>query len=120
MHLFTYGTLMFPAVWRLVVGREYRTAAAALNGFQVRRAAGQLFPVMFAGDAEDVVHGLVYFDLDDAALRLLDEFESDLYQRSSVTVRLISDARQLHCETYVLPTRNLRHASDEAWSAKWF
>ena len=120
MHLFTYGTLMFPAVWRLVVGRDFRTAPATVNGFRVRRAAGQLFPVMYAGDAEDVVRGRVYFDLDDTTLRLLDKFESSLYERRALNAKLTEGGRTFRCEAYLLPSRNGRYASDEAWSSEWF
>jgi hypothetical protein len=80
---------------------------------------GDLFPVMVRGAAEDSVQGVVHFDLDDAALRALDEYESDLYERLEVAVRL-DDGRTLDCQAYVLPEAHRRWASEVRWDAEWF
>ncbi len=119
MHLFTYGTLMFPAVWRAVVGREFPTRPASAAGFCVTRAQGELFPVMYAGHPGDVVRGLLYVDVDDATMAVLDEFESTLYERVALSATL-ADGGEVTCHAYLLPERNRRFASDEAWTREWF
>jgi gamma-glutamylcyclotransferase (GGCT)/AIG2-like uncharacterized protein YtfP len=119
MHLFAYGTLMFPAVWRRVVGREFRSRRASIAGYKALRANGELFPVLVPGKANGRVDGVVYSDLDDGTLALLDEFESDLYERVSVNV-VLDDGKPQACQAYVLPERNRRFASSERWDPEWF
>jgi gamma-glutamylcyclotransferase (GGCT)/AIG2-like uncharacterized protein YtfP len=48
MHLFTYGTLMFPEVWQAVVGRQFETTPAQLPGYEIYRVAGALYPGIIA------------------------------------------------------------------------
>jgi gamma-glutamylcyclotransferase (GGCT)/AIG2-like uncharacterized protein YtfP len=119
MHLFAYGTLMFPEVWRRVVGREFRTQRASIDGYVALRAKEELFPVLLPGGANERVDGVVYFDLDHGTLARLDEFESDFYERVSVNA-ILDDGRPLTCQAYVLPERNRPFASNERWDATWF
>lgn len=119
MNLFAYGTLLFPEIWRRVVPREFDAMPAAVRGFRVRRAAGELFPVMLAAGADDEVAGLVFFDVDAATIALLDQYESELYDRVAVEATL-GDGRRVPCEAYVLPDSRARFASDERWTPQWF
>jgi gamma-glutamylcyclotransferase (GGCT)/AIG2-like uncharacterized protein YtfP len=119
MHLFTYGTLMFPAVWQAVVGREFPVQHATLAGYRIARAKGQDFPVMLPAMSSDQVCGLVYFDVDGPALDRLDKFESELYERCAVAP-VLAGGQALECQAYVLPERHARYASDEPWTAEWF
>ncbi len=119
MNLFAYGTLMFPAVWRRVVGREFAAQPASVSGYAVFRVADGVYPVMVAAAPDDRVSGLVYRGIDDATLRLLDEYESDLYDRVEVQA-LFAGGELIACEAYVLPERNHAHASNGPWSAETF
>ncbi|MCA9235503.1 MAG: gamma-glutamylcyclotransferase [Planctomycetales bacterium] len=119
MHLFTYGTLMFAEVWRRVVPREFATEQATVRGYRVRRAAGELFPVMMPAEADAAVTGVVYFDVDVASLALLDEYESTLYDRVGLTA-VLPDGRQIECQGYVLPHDKACFASNEPWTPEWF
>jgi gamma-glutamylcyclotransferase (GGCT)/AIG2-like uncharacterized protein YtfP len=119
MHLFTYGTLMFPAVWGLVLGRTFPTQAARVTGYAVYQARGEVFPVMVAAGDDDLVAGLAYLNVDDSAIVALDAFESDLYDRVAVSAAL-ADGRQLACQAYVLPKRNRRLAASTGWDAARF
>jgi gamma-glutamylcyclotransferase (GGCT)/AIG2-like uncharacterized protein YtfP len=49
-HLFTYGTLMFPEVWRVVVAKNFETTPAQLPGYEIFRVAGALYPGIIAID----------------------------------------------------------------------
>jgi gamma-glutamylcyclotransferase (GGCT)/AIG2-like uncharacterized protein YtfP len=119
MHLIAYGTLMFPEVWRRVVGREFQTMRGSIAGYTALRAKGELFPVLVPGGANERVDGVVYFNLEDGTLARLDEFESDFYERVSVHA-VLDDGRPLACQAYVLPERNRRFASRERWDPAWF
>jgi gamma-glutamylcyclotransferase (GGCT)/AIG2-like uncharacterized protein YtfP len=119
MNLFTYGTLMFPEIWRRVVGRPFVTVPAMLAGYAVYRVAGGVYPVMVQAEPHVLVRGVIYFDVDDAALALLDEYESDLYDRVPVAATA-DDGRLIECQTYVLPPSRRSFASNVPWDAAWF
>jgi hypothetical protein len=43
MNLFAYGTLMFPAIWRAIVGREAASERASVKGYLVFKAPSDVF-----------------------------------------------------------------------------
>jgi gamma-glutamylcyclotransferase (GGCT)/AIG2-like uncharacterized protein YtfP len=119
MNLFAYGTLMFPAIWLRIVGREFLAQPASVAGFAVYRVAGGVYPVMIAAEPSSRVEGLVFRDVDAVMLRRLDEYESDLYERTEVQA-VLAGGQEIACVAYVLPEHNRSHASDEVWSAEAF
>ena len=119
MNLFTYGTLMFPEIWRQVVGRQFATATAVLAGYAAYRVRNGVYPVMVSAEPESRTSGLIYFDVDVASLALLDEYESDLYARVPI-VATADDGRPIECQAYVLPAPRQGFASDELWDAARF
>lgn len=82
-HVFTYGSLMFPQVWRRVVRRTYRFAPAVVNDHARFAVTGQDYPGMIACPGA-AVRGLVYFDVDQADIALLDAFEGHAYRRDTL------------------------------------
>jgi gamma-glutamylcyclotransferase (GGCT)/AIG2-like uncharacterized protein YtfP len=48
LHLFTYGTLMFPEVWRVVVGKDFESTPAQLPGYQIFRVRDAVYPGIIA------------------------------------------------------------------------
>jgi gamma-glutamylcyclotransferase (GGCT)/AIG2-like uncharacterized protein YtfP len=119
MNLFAYGTLMYPEMWRRVVGREFPAEPAELAGYAVYRVADGVYPVLVAAQADARVRGLVFRDLDAAAFQRLDEYESDLYDRTAVSA-VAADGRLIRCQAYVLPAARRAWASDEPWDAERF
>src|SRR6186997_3021087 len=85
MHVFTYGSLMIPEVWRIVVGREFRTVEGAVDGFSIFRVIDAPYPGIVA-DPASIVRGLVYLDVDPASIARLDTFEGDFYERQSLLI----------------------------------
>jgi gamma-glutamylcyclotransferase (GGCT)/AIG2-like uncharacterized protein YtfP len=129
MHLFTYGTLMFPEVWKTVVGKEFPTVPAALPGYQIFRVAGAVFPGIVAIASSPVspfppppsppVPGLVYLDLDAATIARLDRFEDDFYVRQTVTVTC-EDGCELAADAYLVPENRRDVLTSEIWTAEEF
>jgi gamma-glutamylcyclotransferase (GGCT)/AIG2-like uncharacterized protein YtfP len=134
MHLFTYGTLMFPEVWQAVVGRQFETSPAQLPGYRICRVAGALYPGIIAVDSpltpdlrpltSSSVPGLLYFNLDADSLARLDAFEGHEYIRRSVTVFCKDDTcalgRELTADTYIVPTDSAHILTPEPWTAADF
>lgn len=114
MHVFTYGTLMFPEVWQAVVGRQFETIEGTAAGFAIFRVVDAVFPGLAAGGDQDTVPGVVYLDVDHASLTRLDLFEDDFYDRQSLWVQCV-DGQRRAAEAYVVPPRNRHVLSDEPW-----
>jgi gamma-glutamylcyclotransferase (GGCT)/AIG2-like uncharacterized protein YtfP len=116
VHIFTYGSLMFPQVWQSVVRRQYRSVPAILAGYSRFAIAGETYPGMVAQSGGSV-RGVVYFDVDADDTAALDMFEGHQYRRDSVTAQLESGA-SLPVDTYVyLAPQNL---SDRSWQPETF
>ncbi len=111
MHIFTYGSLMFPAVWTRVVAGCYRSTGACLAGFRRRRVRGEDYPCLERSAGEDgngddggdgghcgdggntgdggdhgQVMGVLYLDVAPADIASLDAFEGADYCRIEVPV----------------------------------
>jgi gamma-glutamylcyclotransferase (GGCT)/AIG2-like uncharacterized protein YtfP len=119
MHVFTYGTLMFPAVWQAVVGRSYKSVEGTAAGFEVFRVCDAVFPGIIAGSGECSVPGVVYLDVDSASMERLDRFEDDFYERRAITVDC-SDGQQRIAEAYVVPQVNRSLLTNEPWGRESF
>lgn len=85
MHIFTYGSLMFPEVWQRVVQGRYRFAPAAVDSYARFAIAGETYPGMVAR-AGATVCGVLYFDVDAFDVATLDAFEGEDYRRETVRV----------------------------------
>jgi gamma-glutamylcyclotransferase (GGCT)/AIG2-like uncharacterized protein YtfP len=89
MHIFTYGSLMYPEVWQRVVRGSYRSAPASAQGFGRFALTDEAYPGMVAR-AESAVEGVLYFEVEAHDVMALDAFEGSEYRRDSVTVLLKS------------------------------
>ncbi len=119
MHVFTYGSLMFPEIWRVVVGRESATIEGTVSGYSVYRVRRGAYPGMIASVAEDVVCGLVYLDVDSDSIARLDRFEGRFYERHTVEVTCM-DGQPRVADAYVVPKRHTYRLTLEPWSAEEF
>lgn len=119
MHVFTYGTLMFPEVWRAVVGKEFETAAATAANFAIYYVRDAVYPGIIATPS-GTVPGLVYFDVDAESLARLDVFEGVDYHRQPIEVTRTDNVQILSADAYVIPPANSHLLTDESWSAREF
>lgn len=119
MHVFTYGTLMFPEVWRAVVGKQYETAAATAVGFAIYYVRDAVYPGVIATPS-GTVSGLVYFDVDADSLDRLDVFEGVDYHRQPIEVTRTDNGQILPADAYVIPPAHRHLLTNEPWSAREF
>jgi len=119
MHIFTYGTLMFPEVWRAVAGWNCSSIAGSVRGFSAYRVRGAVFPGIIATKERDAVRGILYFDVSEAAVARLDQFENDFYVRQSLTI-VCEDGIERQADAYVVPTDRRDVLTDEAWRRESF
>jgi gamma-glutamylcyclotransferase (GGCT)/AIG2-like uncharacterized protein YtfP len=115
-HVFTYGSLMFDAVWQRVVRGKYRSDAAMLDNHVRLIVDGETYPGMIARAGSQVA-GVLYFDVEPADLAALDHFEGKDYERVSVSVNT-DFGEVFQAETYIyLPTQSLL---EQPWEPQTF
>jgi gamma-glutamylcyclotransferase (GGCT)/AIG2-like uncharacterized protein YtfP len=118
-HVFTYGTLMFPEVWRIVTGREERGIAGNIPGHNVFRVRDGVYPGMIWTGGASIVSGVVYRNVDVAAIERLDEFEGSAYERRTV-LATCADGETHECFAYVVPPHQHHLLTREPWTAQRF
>ena len=116
MHVFTYGSLMFPAVWERVVRGRYRSVPAMLPGYARYAVEGETYPGMVQ-QSDSAVNGVLYFDVDDADLLTLDVFEGSEYRREQVRVSIADDQVEV-AQTYLFMVQE--RLSDRDWDPQAF
>lgn len=87
MHVFTYGSLMYPEVWERVVRGRYRSSPATASGFARFAVKDETYPGMVP-TVDGSVQGIVYFDVAVEDVQALDAFEGEHYRRDAISVTL--------------------------------
>lgn len=115
--VFTYGTLQVPDIMWAVTGYSFEYQNASLPGYARYRIRKQVFPGVVP-DTGRQVPGVVYRGLDADALRLLDCFEDDLYER--LTVRIEVNGQVQQAEAYIVARRYYSLLEKTPWSLEQF
>jgi gamma-glutamylcyclotransferase (GGCT)/AIG2-like uncharacterized protein YtfP len=115
-HIFTYGSLMFPEVWKRVARGQYHSANATVSGYARYAIVGETYPAMIE-QAGASVQGVVYFDVDEQDVAVLDAFESADYRRECVPARIgAHEVRAVEAYIYLDVTR----VSNANWETETF
>lgn len=99
MHIFTYGSLMFPEIWQRVVRGDYRSAPATAPGYARYALADDTYPGMIVSP-KAAVEGVLYFDVGAQDVAALDAFEGSEYRRDQIDVVINSGEIMIAC-TYI-------------------
>lgn len=115
-HVFTYGSLMFEAVWGRVVAGRYRSCEAWLPDYRRFAIRGETYPAIVQAPGFRVA-GRLWLDIDPADVDRLDRFEGAEYRRESVRVCTDSAvdataALAADCYIWLDPARLLAHDWD--------
>ena len=116
--LFAYGTLLAPELLRAVLGRALTGTPSVLFGyarFRVRRAA---YPAI-VGQAGATTRGELFTGIQTLEWNALDDFESSLYERRAVQVRL-PDESTIEAHTFVIADPFRHRLTDEPWDLENF
>ena len=113
-HCFTYGTLMCADIMSAVSGRPLSGEPARLDGYARHAVRDEDYPgIQPAPGAQ--VEGVLYRDIDAAALARLDAFEGDMYARETVRITL-ADGTSLVADTYVIRPQHRTLLLAEDWN----
>jgi gamma-glutamylcyclotransferase (GGCT)/AIG2-like uncharacterized protein YtfP len=118
MHVFTYGTLMFPEVWQAVVGKSFAAVNGKARDYAVYRVKDAVFPGMIA-EPGSAVTGVLYLDVDDESVARLDRFEDDFYERQVLWIEC-DDREKRDAEAYIVPPFNQSMLTSELWDRETF
>jgi gamma-glutamylcyclotransferase (GGCT)/AIG2-like uncharacterized protein YtfP len=117
-HVFTYGSLIFPAMMEAVTGRVPSSGPARLSGFTRFSLLDRDYPGIVLRDA-GVTLGRVYFDVFAAELERLDDFEGEEYRRERVRV-VLSAGDVVDAFVYVLRPECSGLVNDAPWDPERF
>lgn len=118
INVFTYGSLMFDAVWQRLVQENYRAVNATLYDYRRLRIRHDTYPVALPYKGSKIT-GVLYLGVNKVDLATLDEFEGDYYYREAVTVSTIK-RELIPAEVYILKARYRHLASVCAWDSRRF
>jgi gamma-glutamylcyclotransferase (GGCT)/AIG2-like uncharacterized protein YtfP len=120
MHIFTYGSLMFPEIWQRVAcaasSGDYRSAPATAHGYARYALVDDTYPGMIAS-ADATVEGVLYFDVDERDIAALDVFEGSEYIREQIKLVINSGESVIAC-TYIFTARH--RLSSLPWEPQGF
>lgn len=77
--IFSYGTLMFPAVMEILLGQCFVGRPVIARGFTRHPVIGQVYPGILAASEYHRLEGVLWSGLSSRHLSILDEFEDDFY-----------------------------------------
>jgi gamma-glutamylcyclotransferase (GGCT)/AIG2-like uncharacterized protein YtfP len=111
--LFAYGTLRHPAVITYVLGREPEREEVEVEGFVRYRIRNADYPGILPQRGSRI-DGTLFRDITPEEWERLDEYESDLYLRQTVTV-LHPEGGTSIAFAYVLPPEHESICTEEPW-----
>ena len=113
--VFAYGTLQIPEVLKSVIGIDLPSLPARLNGYQCFKIKSRTYPGAIK-KPNQFIDGILYKEIGDHRLALLDQFEDVLYERSLVDIE--GEIEQAF--VYIIMDECRDRLSDEAWSLEEF
>jgi len=116
--LFTYGTLEISLVIEAVTGKSFQSTAAVLSNFARFLLQGETYPGIFRDDGSEVT-GILFEEVDQSSLALIDLFEGDFFRREEVEVMTPSRPR-VDAYAYVVPSELRLLFSTQPWDRETF
>ena len=118
MNIFTYGTLMIPAVMYAATACHFRFQEAMLKGYARFKVKGASYPGI-TPQTDAVTKGIIYLKVDKQSLERLDAFEGELYQRIAVRVET-KKSEILDAQAYIIKSEYQSLLSSKPWDLKEF
>jgi gamma-glutamylcyclotransferase (GGCT)/AIG2-like uncharacterized protein YtfP len=103
---------------RAVTGKTFAGQKAQLACYKMRRVKGAEYPGIVDCETESV-SGVLYAEVDEQSMRVLDAFEGEEYERKEVVVKLDS-GEELKAFAYVIRPQYRSRLSDAPWDFEAF
>ena len=118
MDLFTYGTLMSPDIMARVAGCRLASEPARLAGYRRTLVRDEVYPGIVETEGHEV-DGILYLDASEEAIRRLDAFEGEMYDRREVSV-MTAGGEIRTVMTYVFRPEYCFRLTDIPWDYRQF
>lgn len=119
LNIFTYGSLMFDAIWERVIGVEYEKHTARIHGYRRQALKNFTYPALIAGPEEEFVDGVVYLNVHPGDVNTLDRFEGEYYQRIGLPC-ILKDGSTIEADTYLFRNKYRQMLDEKPWDVKKF
>lgn len=118
-HLFTYGTLMLPEVSEKIFGQVSNEEVVLRNyrRFKLFYNEEELFYPALIGEEGTQTKGILFRNLTNQQLELIDEYEGNEYERRMVQIEAENEILEVWCYVW---KPNLHFMVKEEWSIDWF
>lgn len=117
-NLFTYGSLMCADIMLHVSGQSTSHQNGILYDYFRSQIHSETYPAIIAQPGQQV-EGVVYFNLDSAAINKLDTFEGEYYTREDITINC-SHMEQVNAMAYILKPEYKTILTGTFWSFENF
>ncbi|HEX5797468.1 MAG TPA: gamma-glutamylcyclotransferase family protein [Candidatus Saccharimonadales bacterium] len=102
-NLFAYGALMFPDIVFALTGKRFKTEAALLQGYTVKKVKDEVYPGLIKSRG-DTTQGVIIYGVDEAPYQIIATWETAQYL--SVKERVIVDGQPLEAYLFVYADPN--------------
>jgi hypothetical protein len=116
--VFAYGTLELPEVVEALLGRRLPGVDAVLPGYARSLLRGRCYPGIVARPGARTP-GVLYFEVEEWMLALLDRYEGSLYRRLPVRVTTAAGGT-LAAQAWIVPAAQAALLSGEPWDRERF
>ena len=103
IHLFVYGSLLFPDLVTALTGKLHKYLPVTLSGFKRLRLKGYDYPAIIE-EPGSKVEGFLIENVDEKAMQILTFFEGDEYEKQQVLVD--GAKRKINAFTFVWAGNN--------------
>jgi len=100
-----------------VTGNNLNPVVASLTGYQRFKFKDRTFPGIIKNKASSI-DGMLYKNIDEQTLQLLDQFEDDLYERCLLDVQIDNQIERAF--VYVVKDEYRNLLSEEEWDVEEF
>ena len=118
INTFVYGSLMFDAVWNILISTRYRKTAARLDGYARVCVRGEVYPGLVQAPGRSV-NGMLIHGVRPEDVAILDRFEGEYYERVPVKVAT-GQGGASRAETYLFNEQAAHLLTDSEWSVEEF
>jgi hypothetical protein len=118
MNIFVYGPLMFPEVMQAVVGRNFSFREGEVRGY-VRVGVRDESQAAMIPFPDTLTQGIVYVEVDQAALKRMDTFFGKLFERVEVNIETDS-GDWIEAETHVFKVSKRKLLTAKPWDENEF
>lgn len=108
---------MYEEIWRHLIKGKFKKSKAVLSGYKRLNILNETYPGITKQEGSNV-NGILVEDLNSNHIKLLDDFEGDLYKRDTVSV--LANQNTVKCDVYVIKEKYKHLLSESPWCEETF